>query len=75
MEKNGVTRQIWYYGIIWVSEVISMTHSSSNNFNGGIPLTNVTVDTVDISKYIDFGFYEKVWFKNNYGLYPSESGR
>ena len=29
---------------------------------------NVTSKTVDISKYLDFGFYEKVRFKDNSGL-------
>ena len=70
MEKNGVTRQIWYYGIIWVSEVISMTHSSSNNFNGGIPLTNMTGETVVISKYLEFGFCDKLWFKYDGDISP-----
>ena len=48
-----------------------MTHSSANSVNGGIPLTNVTGKTVYIYKYLDFGFYEKVWFKDNAGLYLS----
>ena len=32
-------------------------------------------ETVDISKYLDFGFYDKVWFKDNAGLSPNEPGR
>ena len=49
-----------------------MTNSSANRVNGGTPMTNVTIETVDISKYLDFGFYEKVWFMDNSGLSPSE---
>ena len=52
-----------------------MTNSSANSVNGGIPPTNVTGETVDISKYLDFGFYEKVWFKDNADLYPIEPGK
>ena len=52
---------------------MTMTHYSENSVNGGIPLTKVTVKNVDISKYIDF-FYDKVWFKDNSGIYPSEPG-
>ena len=34
----------------------------------------MTGKTVYISKYCDFGFYEKVWFKDNSGLSTSEPG-
>ena len=29
------------YGVTWVSEVMSMTHSSKNSVNGGIPLKTI----------------------------------
>ena len=58
--KQRVPRQLWNYGVRWVLEVMSMTHSSENSVNEGIPLTNMTSKTVDISEYLDFGFYEKV---------------
>ena len=51
-----------------------MSNYSENSINGGIPLTNVTGKTVYIYKYLDFGFYEKVWFKDNAGLFPSKHG-
>ena len=52
-----------------------MTHSSENSVNGGITLENVTRETVDIYKYLDFGFYDKVGFKDNAGLSPREPRR
>ena len=75
MIKKRVPRQLWDYGVSWVSEVMSMTHSSANSVNGGIPLTKVTGETVDTSEYLDFGFYEKFWFKDNFGISNSEPGR
>ena len=36
--KKRVTRQLWYYGVSWVPEVIPMTHFSANSVNGGISL-------------------------------------
>ena len=54
--------------------MVSITHSSSNSVNGGIILTNVTGETVDLSKYLEFGLYEKFWFKDNAGLSPGELG-
>ena len=35
----------------------------------------MTIESVDISKYPDFGLYEKLWFKDNHGIYNSEPGR
>ena len=75
MVNKRVLRQLWDYGISWVSEVTPMTHSPQNSVNGGIPLTNVTGETVDIFEYFDFGFYDKLWFKDNSGLSPGEPGR
>ena len=75
MVKERPIRQIWYYGVSWVSEVVSITHSSVDSVNGEILLINVTNKTVDISKYIYFGFYDKLWFKDNDGISPSEPGK
>ena len=58
--KKRVPRQLWDYSVSWVSEVISMTHSSGNSVNGGITLVKMIGDTFDISKYLDSGFYDKV---------------
>ena len=52
-----------------------MTHSSENMFEGGITMTNLTGETVNIYKYLNFGFYDKVWFKYTAVLYPSKPGR
>ena len=74
MIRRRVTRELCDYGIRWVSETTSLTHSSSGNLEGALPLTEVTGDTSDISEYLDFGFYEKIWFKDNAGVSPFEPG-
>ena len=43
--------------------------------NGQIPITQVTGETADISEYLDFAFYDRVWWKDNAGLSPAEPGR
>ena len=50
MVNKRVPRQLWDYGVSWVSDIISMTHYSVNSVSVGIPLTNVTGKTVDIFK-------------------------
>ena len=37
----------------------------------GVFLVFFTVKTVNIPKYLELGFYEKVWLKENSGLSPS----
>ena len=47
---------------------MSLTHSTAGIINEVIPLEQVTGETPDISDYLDFGFYDKVWCKYNSGL-------
>ena len=72
--RRRVPREMWDYGIIWVSETTSLTHSSAGKLEGAVPLTEVTGETSDISEYLDFGFYEQIWFKDNAGVSHFEPG-
>ena len=74
MGFKRVPRYMWDYGVSWVSEEMTMNHYSQNSVNTGIYLKELTVDTVDISEYIDFGLFDKVCYECNYVLSPSESG-
>ena len=74
MVKQRVPQQLWDYGIAWISETTSSTHTSAGGING-IPITHVTGETPDISNYLDFGFYDRVWWRDNAGLAPQEPGR
>ena len=58
MHRKQVPRRLWDYGLKWVSEVRVRTSSDAADFKGRTPLKRITGDTVDISKYLDFGFYD-----------------
>ena len=75
MIRNKVPKELWDYGLRWVSETSSLTHTTAGGLNGCIPITQVTGDTPDISEYLDFGFYDPVWFKDNAGVSPNEPAR
>ena len=75
MIRKRVPEPLWDYGVRWVSETSSLTHTSAGGLNGCIPITQVTGETADISEYLDFGFYDEVWYKDNAGLSPYEPGR
>jgi hypothetical protein len=59
----------------WVCETMSRTHTRSQRIDGGIPLQKVTGETVDISNYLDFAFYDHVVYRDNAGLSESKIGR
>ena len=75
MMRKRVPRKLWDYGVVWVSEIVSMTHSSAGGSGGCIPLTEVTGDTIDTSECLDFGFCNRVWCHENAGLGPQLPGR
>ena len=58
MVKKKVPKRLWDYGMIWVTETGNLTVSSSRYANGRTPLECITGATPDISKYLDFGFYD-----------------
>ena len=45
--------------MVWVTEIMSMTHTTAGRLDGSIPITRVTGETVDISEYLDIGFMTK----------------
>jgi hypothetical protein len=74
MVKNMVPRRLWDYGLRWVCEIQNRTSNTARGLNGRCPLEKVTGESVDISEYLDFGFYDWVWFKDNAGVGESKVG-
>ena len=51
------------------------TSSDAGDLRNRTPLERVTGDTVDISEFLDFGFYDWCWYHENAGLGPTKLGR
>ena len=75
MQQKRVPRRLWDYGLRWVSEVRVRTSSDAADLTGRTPLEQITGDTVDISKYLDFSFYDWSWYHDNAGLGLTKLGR
>ena len=75
MHRKRVPKILWEYGLKWVSEVRVRTLSDVTDQKGRTPLERITGDTVDISEYLDFSFYEWCWYHRNAGLGPMKLGR
>ena len=75
MVRKRVPRRLWDYGIVWVCEVMSMTANSSFALQGCTPLEQLTGETPDISEYLDFSFYDYIWYRDNAGVGDNKFGR
>jgi hypothetical protein len=42
--------------------------NSSFSLDGTTPMEQLTGETPNISEYLDFGFYDWIWYKDNAGL-------
>ena len=54
---------------------MSLTSNSTFNLDGRTPMEQITGETPDISEYLDFGFYDWIWYKDNAGLGENKIGR
>jgi hypothetical protein len=75
MTRRKVPKRLWDYGIVWACEIMSLTSNSSFSLEGQTPMEQITGETPDISEYLDFGFYDWVWYKENAGLGENCIGR
>ena len=53
---------------------MQITTSFAAYLQGRTPMEALTGDTPDISKYLDFGCYDRVWSKEDAGLGETKLG-
>ena len=75
MVRKRVPRKFWDYGARWTCETMQRTYSRDGRLDASVPLEDITGETVDISEYLDFGFYDRVWYHANAGLGEKQLGR
>ena len=68
-------RRLWSYGYPFVAKIMQLTASNAGKLQGRTPLEYMTGETPDISEYLDFGWYDRVWYKENAGLGETKIGR
>ena len=54
---------------------MQQTSTQAGVLAGFTPIESVTGKTVDISEYLDLGFYDQVWYHENAGLGERLHGR
>ena len=75
MHKTNFPARLWDYRLKYAAEIMNVAASNSGNLNGRNLLELISGETPEISEYLDFGFYERVWFRGYAGLGPTKLGR
>jgi hypothetical protein len=72
MLKKKVPTQLWDYGLVYESSILNRIPRGSQQRTG---LEMVTGQTPDISEWIDFEFYDRVWFYDQKKMEMDDAGR
>ena len=75
MVRKQVPTRLWDYVMSWVTDIMYLTYTSAGDINVCVPLRRVTGETPNISEYLDFGFYDRLWYNDNAVLSPQHPGR
>ena len=67
-ERKGVPKRILDYLAVWIFKTGNMSVLSSRYASGKTALEIITGETLDISEYLNFGFYDWVVYQTYAGL-------
>jgi hypothetical protein len=68
MVRKRVPQRLWDHGLTWVCDIQNRTANTSRGLGGRCPLERIAGESVNISEYVDFGFFDRVWYKEYAGL-------
>ena len=64
-DKVNAPDRLWDFGVEYVCEIGNITSNLSRYSKGRTPLEIITGETPDISEYLDFAFYDWVYYRTN----------
>ena len=62
LRRTRASKRLWDYAAIYVSEVRSRTAHQLYELHGRTPYEIVAGDTPDITEWLEYDFYQPVWF-------------
>ena len=75
MTRKIVPRNLWDYGFLWITQVMQSMSIKAGRLRGTCSFKYVMGETLDISEYLDLGFSDHVYYKDNDGLGMMSIGR
>ena len=64
MATNRAAKHLWDFCLVYEARILSMIACGKDDIPG---IEKVTGDTVDITEWLDFSFYDLVWFYDKPG--------
>ena len=64
MAELNVPKRLWDYALEHEAKILSMTARGADGIPG---LEKLTGERTDITEYLDFGFWDRVWFQDDPG--------
>ena len=71
MKRQRAPSCLWDFCAVYVAEIRSLTANPLFSLHGRTPYELVTGSTPDISEYVDFEWYQPVWYLDT-GSFPQE---
>jgi hypothetical protein len=72
MVRKKVPRRLWDYGLIYEAGILNRIPRGNSGRTG---LEIVTGETPDISEWVDFEFYDRVWFYDHKKIEMDSTGK
>ncbi len=70
--KNNAPRHLWDYCTIYQCELRNLIAHPYYKLHGRTPYEVVTGRTPDISEYLDFHWYQPIWYFDQEAQFPEE---
>ena len=61
-QRRSIPKRLWDYAVVHIARVMSLTVRAGSDRT---PMEEMTGETPDISEYLDFDFYDWVWYIDN----------
>jgi hypothetical protein len=72
MQKVNAPKRLWDFCAEHQAEIRSLTASDLYQLNGRTPYEIVTGNTPDISEYLQYRWYDPVWYYNQIEQFPND---
>ena len=72
--RTYIPRGLWCYGYPYVENIMHLTANTTGKLQGLTALELLTGETMDISESLNFGWYDRFWYKEDAGLGETKLG-
>ena len=75
MFRTYCPRRLWSNRYPYIAKIMQLTATHDGRLQGQTSLELIAWETPDISEFLGFGWYARVWFKEDAGLRETQIGQ